>query len=169
MNNLKSIHQRMGNQIRIKIKLTILLCLLECLCMAQSKEVSIVYGKVIEVDTIHSEAIRENALLNYDKYLYDIYHVKVIDQRKDTILLAIVYNITKDVDSVVKNCGVKMGNTYEFIASYFSPCNSDFPKMNGCDYLHNIYVGSKGSKKKYTRILRVIDIIAIDKALWEKL
>lgn len=135
------------------------------------RNVSSIYGEVLEMDQIDIGIIKENILSNNSKYLFDVFHVRVRNERNDTIILAIVYNLVSDFDSAVHSCGLKIGGVYKFVASEFSPCHSDFPLIYNCNYQTGILRRSKNkiNFKAYRKIERIINFFPIDLELWDKL
>jgi len=131
-----------------------------------SKDTNLV-GKVIELDS-------NFAFMNYSrvgaKYFYGIHHCKIgivnpMDSLvKDTIIIAFVYNLLSEHTQYFKNFGVEPGKCYILDLSIFSPCHSDFPKLQGkCDLNKNeFYPDSKKIIKKYKKIYRVINCVQWD-------
>jgi hypothetical protein len=121
-----------------------------------------VVGVVIETDSIFSIINDSRA---GTRYYYGVHHLKigVIDIAdsliKDTMIVAYVYNIRTELKSYFKNFNIKAGNSYIFDLGLFSPCNSDFQKLEGrCDQNNEFYPVSNKLTKHYTKIYRVINL-----------
>jgi len=126
-----------------------------------SKDTTVV-GLVIETDSIFS-IINDNR--TGTRYYYGVHHFKigVIDITdsliKDTLIVAYVYNIRSELKNYFKNFNIKAGNSYIFNIGLFSPCNSDFPKLEGrCDQNNEFYPVSNKLTKHYAKIYRVINL-----------
>lgn len=164
-------HQLMINQIRNLICIVFVIIAPDKFYGQQLRTVETIYGKVIAMDSLNPDILTENARSNNEKYIYDIFHVKVVSHKKDTVLLALVYNLKKDLDSIANQAGFKLGQAYVFTVSDFQPCNSDFPKLYNCNYSLNQVCSSSGKIKfpPYHVIKRILYFGAIDMTLWEKL
>ena len=98
-----------------------------------SKKYFTLYGQVIKVDTANKELFEENTFIGGYKFFHDVFHLKVLTNTGDTLIIGLVYNIKRNRDSVLNSMGIKLGAFYAFLASSFMPCNSNFPSMYGCD------------------------------------
>jgi hypothetical protein len=99
------------------------------------------------------------------RYYYGIHHLKIgiIDIRdslvKDTMILAYVYNIKSELKSYFSNFNMKVGRNYIFDLGLFSPCKSDFPKLEGrCAGSGVFSPVSNKLIKQYDQIYRVINM-----------
>ncbi|MDJ1485132.1 hypothetical protein QNI16_31830 [Cytophagaceae bacterium YF14B1] len=97
---------------------------------------------------------------------YGIHHIKVVTEnlkegkniRQDTIVIAYVYNNRTERKQYHRNFDLKTGSRYIFTTHLFTPCSSDFPRMQGyCDG-HDFYPVSSSLVKKYATIQRIIHI-----------
>lgn len=144
--------------------------------MSQSIEKpSQLYGKILEMDTVNRKLIFENIYSGGNKYFHDIFHIKIATNTKDTLIVALVYNIRRDKDSVMNDMGLKLHAPYIFFIVNFKPCNSNFPYMFNCNCDNAIIKcelnpsSGKIFKKPYSEISRVFDFVRIDEKEWEKL
>ena len=127
-----------------------------------SRKDTTVVGVVIDTDSIFSIINDSRA---GTRYYYGVHHLKigVIDiadsSIKDTIVVAYVYNIRSESKSYFRNFNIKAGNSYIFDIGLFSPCNSDFIKLEGrCDQNNEFYPISDKLTKHYAKIYRVINL-----------
>lgn len=97
---------------------------------------------------------------------YGIHHIKVVTDNlkeeknilQDTIVVAYVYNNWTEKKQYHKNFDLKTGRKYIFTVHWFTPCSSDFPRMQGyCDG-QEFYPGSSSLIKKYVTIRRIIHV-----------
>lgn len=127
----------------------------------KAKDTTIV-GVLLATDSIFS-IINENRAGT--RYYYGVHHLKIgiIDVTdslvKDTMILAYVFNIKSELRSYFKNFNLKAGDNYIFDIGQFSPCKSDFPKLEGrCGENGIFYPLSNKLIEKYNEIFRVINI-----------
>jgi len=121
-----------------------------------------IVGKVIEVDSIF-----QNSNFQYQgiQYFYGVHHFKIAvidisDSGKvtDTLILAYVYNKLTESESYKKNFGLNIGEQYIFYIHPFTPCKSDFPRIQGfcSDDGFNFYPESNKLINRYHSINRII-------------
>ena len=130
---------------------------------ANSFDTTIV-GKVIDTDSIFFSG---NASRVGQKYYYGLFHVKVgvldveTDKVTDTLIITFVYNKIYDINMYADRFRLKNDSAYIFDLSYFTPCNSDFPRLEGvCSGGRFIPLSNK-LIKSYTGIYRVINKIPL--------
>ncbi len=100
------------------------------------------------------------------RYYYGVHHLKIgiIDIRdslvKDTMIIAYVYNIISELKSYFSNFNMKVGRNYIFDLGQFSPCRSDFPKLEGSCRGDGVFSPvSNKLIKQYDKIYRVINMV----------
>lgn len=121
-----------------------------------------IIGKIIDYDSI---IISSNSSRFGIKYFYGVHHLKVgvllnFDSNVivDTIIIALVYNKSMDNLQYSKNFNLKVDSFYIFDLSYFSPCHSDFPRIQGvCSENYLFMPISNKLIKKYTKIYRIVN------------
>lgn len=115
---------------------------------------------------IASDSIRINpANLVSGTYYYGIHHYRIgcVDVQTgkvtDTIIVAMVYNIKKESKMYLKNFEVKVGRWYMFDVHNFTPCDSDFPRIEGrCEQGSLQFLpDSKTLISSYKQIFRIIN------------
>jgi hypothetical protein len=84
------------------------------------------------LDSFNFESVTDNLSYAGFEYFYDIFHVKVVTIKGDTIILAKVFCLLTEIKEYRNSFGLKAGINYEFFVGGFSPCYSDFPRMKGC-------------------------------------
>lgn len=98
------------------------------------------------------------------RYYYGVHHLKIasIDLSdslvRDTMIIAYVYNMKSELASYHRNFDLKDGECYIFDLAEFSPCNSDFPRIEGYCKLLQFFPLSDSQIKHYKRIYRVINV-----------
>lgn len=143
--------------------------------LAQSKPTKTIYGKVIALDSMKAYTYNSNVYMGGYKYFYDIYHVKVVTNNQDTIVVGKIFNILADQKELGSSFGIKKGHVYMFITCDINPCHSDFPQMCNCNYNVNSPFGEIGVVKgkiynePYSTIARIVYNVEIVSSLWEKL
>ncbi len=146
----------------------VLTCLVANIGIAQGNNFSgkvrdtTIVGVLIGTDSIFSVVNDSRA---GTRYYYGVHHLKIgiIDITdslvKDTIILAYVYNIKSELSSYFNNFDLKAGGNYIFNIGLFSPCKSDFPKLEGrCGENEIFFPVSNNLIKHYNRIYRVINV-----------
>lgn len=136
-------------------------------------EVSKFYIKVLEVDS----NLRDNEILKRYKsvprqFFFSIIHLKVLTQNHDTMYVAKVFDTKYELENAMRCFGIKAGDFYQLTVSIFTPCNSDFPFLDGCNSnISTLFNPLKCSiiKERYESIYRIIDIIPVDKIIAEEL
>ncbi len=123
------------------------------------KDTTIV-GRILETDSFF---LKPNSSRAGIRYYYGIYHLKVemidlVDSLiKDTLIIAIVYNMRSEIKNYIRGFDLKVGKNYIFDIGAFSPCEGDFPKLQGfCDEYLNFIPESNKLIKRYNKIYRVI-------------
>jgi len=119
---------------------------------------------------IASDSIRINpANLLSGTYYYGVHHYAIgrLDVQTgkvtDTVIVAMVFNIKTESKMYLKNFGLKAGKKYIFDVHNFTPCDSDFPRLEGrCDPKSlQFFPDSKTLIDSYKQILRVINFFRI--------
>lgn len=129
--------------------------------IAYNSKDTIIVGKLIDTDSITIEA---NSGYSGIKYYYGVHHIKiaVIDIRNknfiDTLIVSIVYNMVSEKKAYRNNFGLKKDATYAFHVHSFTPCKSDFPRIQGgCSTDSSTFYPKSGKLvKSYDSILRII-------------
>lgn len=115
---------------------------------------------------IASDSIRINpANLLSGTYYYGVHHYAIgrLDVRTgkvtDTVIVAMVFNIKTESKLYLKNFGLKAGRKYIFDVHNFTPCDSDFPRLEGrCDPKSlQFFPDSKTLIDSYRQIFRIIN------------
>lgn len=126
----------------------------------KEKDTTIV-GQLLDCDSIFIPINNSRA---GTRYYYGVHHLKlaVINTENktvmDTLIVAYVYNVFADHAMYVKNFKLKKGDSYIFDISDFSPCHSDFPKIQGrCDEDGVFLPISNKLINKYKHLYRVIN------------
>ena len=137
-----------------------------------AQKVKSIYGKVIEINTIDKKKFNENIYFGGIKYYYGIAHIKILTHQKDTVFLGLVYSFLDGEDSVAKRFGLNLTTPYEFLVSEFTPCESDFPQIRGCDCKTGgdcLIIPEAGQiiDMPYKKISRVIFYIKLTDDLWQ--
>jgi hypothetical protein len=126
---------------------------------ASAKDTTLV-GVVLDCDSTF-QVINNNRFGTH--YYYGIHHFKigVIDIQdsiiKDTVVIAYVYNMHSELDNYLDNFDLKVNQSYIFDLSEFSPCKSDFPRLEGRCKLTEFFPLSNKLIKHYSNIYRVIN------------
>ena len=126
-----------------------------------------IIGKLIDTDSIFL-----NIRTTYfgTKYFYGVHHFKIAltditnNKKNDTIIIAYVYNNLSEHSLYLENFNLKIDSDYIFEVNDFTPCKSDFPRIQGlCD--ENDYFIPESNKliKKYKTIYRIINVFSYDK------
>jgi hypothetical protein len=135
------------------------------------REVKVEYGIINQIDAVDSDLCFSNFSYVGYKFLFNIFHIRIITAQKDSLVVGLVYNINKDSDSLFSFKKL-IGKPFIFTTSEFTPSDSDFPKMANCDYKTGFYTPAQNSflyKKPYKSIFRVLDFTAMDSNLWNEL
>lgn len=115
---------------------------------------------------IASDSIRINPKnLVSGTYYYGVHHYKIgrLDVQTgkvaDTVIVAMVFNIKKESKMYLKNFGIKIGRKYMFDVHNFTPCDSDFPRIEGrCEQGSLQFLpDSKTLISSYKQIFRIIN------------
>jgi hypothetical protein len=130
-------------------------------------DVKKLYAKVIEFEPFdRNEQINDLNLYGKECY-YAIFNVKVVSYLNDTVQLALVYNILYDSDKLKTKFSFKVDSPYIFKVHEFTPCNSDFPGIKGCNYENGTFSIIKNSKRfEYKKVERIIDFFPIQMENW---
>lgn len=121
-----------------------------------------IVGKLIDMDSIF---LRPNIEYTGYKYYYGVHHIKVIlldivneNKETDTVILAYVYNRLTETKAYKNGFDLKRDSIYMFYVHQFSPCHSDFPKIQGTCYSDKMefYPESNQLIRKYYSINRII-------------
>lgn len=163
-------------------KYVCLLCFFSILTSVKGQkanEINTIIGKVLSMDNVLTDSTFYSQTNNRPKqYYYALSHIKIISAKKDTLLLCYVFNIKDQLKDAQENFGLMIDSIYKFTVNGFTPCNSDFPKILGCDEkldngkkLKGKYKPSTSSicKSAYKSINRIIEFSPIDEVLWERL
>jgi hypothetical protein len=118
-------------------------------------------GKIISTD---SAIITINADRFGYRFYYGLYHLKigVIDVSsgivKDTMIVARVYNKRSEIKDYLDGFNLRVGEDYIFDLSVFSPCHSDFHRLEGHCKGNNYFVPlSSKLTKGYSKIYRIVN------------
>ena len=128
-------------------------------------------GIIIQIDSVDVNLSLTNMSRIGYKYLFNIFHLKVVTAQKDTLVMGLVYNINKDVDSL-STFKSMIGKPFIITTSEFAPLQSDFPKMANCNYETGLYNPARNSflyNNPYKSIQRLIDFVPMDPDLWQEL
>lgn len=149
---------------------------LPALSAGQSKTgVHSLVAKVIEIDS--NNFIDQDLVPRlHDKlrmYYYAIKHFKIVTPQRDTSLIAVVFDIKRQLNESNNSFGIEKDSVYKFDLYRFCPCNSDFPGIWGCSggKDDSLFIPYKRSivKKSYKEIDRIIDYTLIDYNVWNEL
>lgn len=121
-----------------------------------------VIGRVLDTDSnfYYSNTSRAGFL-----YYYGFFHIKVAvmdaqtDRDIDTVTIAYVYNRHSEIGLYNEKFNLKRGNSYILDICYFTPCQSDFPRLEGRCQNGQFFPVSNRLIKSYAGIYRVINII----------
>jgi hypothetical protein len=135
-----------------------------------NRNIKTIYCKIIEMDSVN-QLIDETNLKDKRAFYYDIFHMKALTPKLDTIIIGIVYQIRSDLESFKNYFNYKVDSTYIFDVSFIQPSNSSFVGMRGCNYSTGKYIPKKGQvlKSSCRTIARVIESSKLYPELWDKL
>ena len=121
-----------------------------------------IVGRVIDMDSFF---LRPNIEYTGYKYYYGVHHIKVVlidianaNKEADTLILACVYNRLTETQAYKNGFGLKKGAIYMFYIHPFTPCRSDFPKIQGTCYSGEMEFHPESNQliKQYRSINRII-------------
>ncbi|MDX2304510.1 MAG: hypothetical protein NW226_17010 [Microscillaceae bacterium] len=116
---------------------------------------TLIVAKVIGLDKVNHD-------MNLQYYGFDFYfgifHVKVVTDRGDTLVLSKVYNKLTEGKEYSKQFGLEIKKKFIFVIYKFYPCSCCLPKLEGncSDSLDVFYPLNNKIIESYTSIYNII-------------
>jgi hypothetical protein len=155
-----------------KLLILFFFCLPLVVVSQQRSPLKFLIAKVIEIDgkDVFDNEFAVSAARVDSRYHYAIQHFMVVDEKKDTSVIAYVFNTKDQMEKLSKNFDILCDSIYRFSLYDLYPCNSDFPALLGCEDKYT-YVPHKKSivKTPYKTITRIIDFVPIQLSVWKEL